>query len=43
VPIGFVAYADHVRQSTRINWLRALGPLMAVSLVLAASVLANRR
>jgi hypothetical protein len=43
VPIGFVAYADHVRQSTGINWLAALGALVALSLVLAASVLASRR
>jgi hypothetical protein len=43
VPIGFVAYADHVRQSTGINWLGALGALVAVSLVLAVSVLARRR
>ena len=43
IPIGFVAYADHVHQSTGINWLGALGALVAVSLVLAASVLANRR
>ena len=43
VPIGFVAYADHVRQSTGINWLGALGALVALSLVITASVLANRR
>jgi hypothetical protein len=43
VPIGFVAYADHVHSSTGINWVGALGALVAVSLVLAASVLANRR
>jgi hypothetical protein len=43
VPIGFVAYADHVHATTGINWLGALGALVAVSLVLAASVLANRR
>ncbi len=43
IPIGFVAYADHVRQSTGINWVGALGALVAVSLVLAASLLANRR
>ena len=43
VPIGFVAYADHVRQSTGINWVGALGALAAVSLVIAASILANRR
>ena len=43
VPIGFVAYADHVRQSTGINWLGALGALVAFSLVLAVSVMARRR
>ena len=43
VPIGFVAYADHVHHATGINWLGALGALVAVSLVLTASVLANRR
>jgi hypothetical protein len=43
VPIGFVAYADHVHQSTGINWLGALGALVAISLVLTASVLASRR
>ena len=43
VPIGFVAYADHVHASTGINWVGALGALVAVSLVIAASVLTNRR
>ncbi len=42
IPIGFVAYANHVRSSTGFNWVAALGALVAVSLVLAASVLANR-
>lgn len=43
VPIGFVAYADHVRQSTGVNWLGALGALAALSLVLATVVVAGRR
>jgi len=43
VPIGFVVYADHVHQSTGINWLTALGAVVAVSLVLAASVFASSR
>jgi hypothetical protein len=43
IPIGFVGYADHVRNSTGINWLAALGALVALSMVIAASVLANRR
>ncbi len=43
VPIGFVAYADHVTNSTGISWVAALGVLVAISLVLTASVLAGRR
>jgi hypothetical protein len=43
VPIGFIAYADHVRQSTGINWLGALGALVAASLVIATTVIARRR
>jgi hypothetical protein len=43
IPIGFVAYADHVRQSTGINWLGALGALVAVSIVCATTILASRR
>jgi hypothetical protein len=43
VPIGFVAYADHVHQSTGINWLGAIGALVALSLVLATTVIASRR
>ena len=43
IPIGFVAYADHVRQSTGINWIVALGALVALSLVLATAIAATRR
>ena len=43
IPIGFIAYADHVRQSTGINWLGALGALVAVSVVIATTVFASRR
>lgn len=43
VPIAFVAYADHVRQSTGINWLGALVALVAASLVIATTVIAGRR
>jgi hypothetical protein len=43
VPIAFIAYADHVRQSTGINWLGALGALVAASLVIATTVIASRR
>ena len=43
IPIGFVAYADHVRQSTGVNWVAALGALVALSLVIATVVVATRR
>ena len=43
VPIGFIAYADHVRQTTGINWLGALGALVAASMVIATTVIASRR
>jgi hypothetical protein len=43
IPIGFVAYADHVRHSTGINWLGALGALVALSVVIATFVFATRR
>jgi hypothetical protein len=43
VPIAFIAYADHVQQSTGISWLGALGALVAASLVIATTVIASRR
>ena len=42
IPIAFVAYADHVKQSTGVNWLGALGALVAVSIVIATTVIARR-
>jgi len=43
VPVVFVAYANHVRQTTGFNWLAALGALVAASLVIATTVIASRR
>jgi hypothetical protein len=43
VPIAFVAYVNHVRQSTGISWLAAIGALVALSLVVATTVTASRR
>jgi len=43
IPIGFIAVVDHYRQSTGINWLGALGALVALSLVIATAVIASRR
>jgi hypothetical protein len=43
VPIVFVAYANHVRQDTGVNWIAALGALVALSLVIAGSVYGSRR
>jgi hypothetical protein len=42
-PIGFVAYVNHVRQSTGISWLAAIGALVALSLVVTTTVIASRR
>jgi hypothetical protein len=43
IPIGFIAVVDHYRQSTGINWLGALGALVALSLVIAVAVVAGRK
>ncbi len=43
VPIGFIAYVDHVRNTTGVNWLGAVGALVALSLVIATAVAASRR
>jgi hypothetical protein len=43
VPVGFLAYAVHVRNKYGINWLSALGLLVAVSLVTAAAAYGSRR
>ena len=43
VPLAFIAYVDHVRQSTGVNWLGAVGALVALSLVIAVTLLASRR
>jgi hypothetical protein len=43
VPIGFIAYANHVRQDTGINWVGALGALVALSIVIAGAVYGRRR
>jgi len=43
IPIVFIALVDHERQSTGMNWLGALGALVALSLVVAITVIANRK
>lgn len=43
IPIVFVAYANHVRQDTGINWIGALGALVALSLVIGGAVYGSRR
>jgi hypothetical protein len=42
VPIAFVAYADHIRNTTGINAWGAAGAVVALSLVIAMAVLARR-
>jgi hypothetical protein len=43
VPIVFIGYVDHVRNTTGVNWLGALGALVALSLVIATAVISSRR
>ena len=43
IPIGFVGYAQHIRHTTGINWLSALGVLVALSLVIATAVISSRK
>ena len=43
IPIGFVGYAQHIRNTAGINWLSALGVLVALSLVIATAVIASRK
>jgi hypothetical protein len=43
IPIVFVAWVNHVRSEVGVNWLGAIGALVAVSLVAATSVIAARR
>ena len=43
IPIGFIAYVDHVRKQVGVNWLGALGALVALSLVIATAVVSSRK
>ena len=43
IPIGFIAYAQHVRNTVGINWLGALGAVVALSMVIATAVVSSRR
>lgn len=43
IPLAFIAYVDHERKTVGFNWLGALGALVAVSVVIAVGVVANRR
>jgi hypothetical protein len=43
IPIGFIAYVDHIRNTVGINWLGALGAVVALSLVIATAVISSRR
>jgi hypothetical protein len=43
IPVAFIAYANHVRQDTGVNWIGALGALVALSLVVAGGVYGSRR
>ena len=43
IPLGFIAWADHQRQSNGINGLSAAGAFVALSLVIGTGVAATRR
>lgn len=43
IPLAFIAYVDHVRKTVGFNWLGAVGALVAISVVIAVGVVANRR
>lgn len=43
IPIAFVGYVQHVRNTVGFNWLAALGALVALSLVIATAVISSRR
>jgi hypothetical protein len=43
VPLGFVAYVNHLRNTIGVNWVVAVGALVAVSLVVATAVISSRR
>jgi hypothetical protein len=43
IPIGFVGYAQHIRNTVGFNWLGALGALVALSLVIAMAVISSRK
>lgn len=43
IPLGFIAYVNHLRNTIGVNWLVAVGALVAVSLVVATAVISSRR
>lgn len=43
VPILFIAYSNHIRQTSGVDWVVALGGLAALSLVIAVAVFSSRR
>ena len=43
IPIAVVAYANHIKNTTGVNWVVALGGLAAISLVIATAVISSRR
>lgn len=42
IPLGIIAYADHVRKTTGVNWIVWLGGLLAISLVVATAIISAR-
>jgi hypothetical protein len=43
IPLGLIAYINHVRNAVGVNWLGALGAVVALSMVIATAVVSSRR
>ena len=43
IPVVFIALVDYHRQSTGIDWLGAVGALVALSLIVAITAVTARR
>jgi hypothetical protein len=43
IPLGFIALVNHYRNTVGVNWVVALGALVALSLAIATAVISSRR
>lgn len=43
IPLAFVVYSNHERQTVGVDWVGAIGALVALSLVIAVTVAGSRQ